>query len=735
MSDLETNAPVAPDTEQERWLKYGANVAVTIALVIAIVVVAILIAQKKDRRLDTTSAGEFSLHPQTLNVIRDLKQPVKLVSLYTKASAANRQTDSADYAGTVADLLEEYKRSGRDIDVEFIDPQEQPGKCDDLLKEVTDKYGGEVARYRDFMVGNKGGFPGYKASFADFRAFATAETAKLPPFDPMKEGGIDALMQQVSGSLSGIGPDLDAAARKIAQAMDEKVPDYKKATQQYDDAVASLSAEAGGVSDGLKQIVGDPRAAAQLPPAVKQYMADAVPRYAAVKVKADAIDAEFKKLGELKVDDVKQKVHEANAILVLGPKEMQTLSMDQVWQADTDRKQYANTAAGTDAKVKPKFIGEQQVTGALLAVTATHKPRAVFVRPGGAPLTSPGYPPFQPAGPFSHLADRLRMYNFEVLEKDASGQYAAEAQMQGGQVTPDPTEDEIKDAVWVVLDIPMQQRQQMPGMPPPASPIDPMLARHLAAGGSAVVLTMTGADKLATALGPWGIDVHTDVMAVHEAIKTDAAAASSDQIEGAPKKPPIWLVTTYGDSPIAAPLKSLASILVQCAPVTTTAKPGYAATALLPLPQTVPSWGAHDIEAVSGDDPIKFDAAAGDFKPASGPLFGGAAVQGPKDGRVVVIAALPMAANSIMDLLDPYMRDRNIRAARFPGNAELLCNSVFWAGHMDQLIAISPAAMDVSRIGTMSDAALRFWRVGLLLVGLPGLVVAAGVGVYFVRRS
>jgi hypothetical protein len=52
---------------------------------------------------------------------------------------------------------------------------------------------------------------------------------------------------------------------------------------------------------------------------------------------------------------------------------------------------------------------------------------------------------------------------------------------------------------------------------------------------------------------------------------------------------------------------------------------------------------------------------------------------------------------------------------------------------MEPMIAISPSAMDVSRIQPMSDASEWFWRTGVLLIGLPLLVVLAG-GLMYVRR-
>jgi hypothetical protein len=54
---------------------------------------------------------------------------------------------------------------------------------------------------------------------------------------------------------------------------------------------------------------------------------------------------------------------------------------------------------------------------------------------------------------------------------------------------------------------------------------------------------------------------------------------------------------------------------------------------------------------------------------------------------------------------------------------------------MDNLIALSPAAMDTSRIRPIPAGVLNFWRVGVLLIGLPLLSLVAGLGVYQWRRE
>src|ERR1043166_1487885 len=108
---------LAYESQHERWLKYGGNVVLTVIVAVVLAVVVVALAQRTDRRFDTTAAGAYSLKPQTVNIIKNIKTPVKLVSLYSKPTApAAQKSQEIDYGQTVADLLHEYQRKGKNID-------------------------------------------------------------------------------------------------------------------------------------------------------------------------------------------------------------------------------------------------------------------------------------------------------------------------------------------------------------------------------------------------------------------------------------------------------------------------------------------------------------------------------------------------------------------------------------------------------------------------------------------
>jgi hypothetical protein len=105
-------------------------------------------------------------------------------------------------------------------------------------------------------------------------------------------------------------------------------------------------------------------------------------------------------------------------------------------------------------------------------------------------------------------------------------------------------------------------------------------------------------------------------------------------------------------------------------------------------------------------------------------------------GRLVVIGGYPFATSQLVTMPDSDMLQSNgMQIARLPGNAELFTDSIFWLGHMDSMLAISPQALQVARIGEMSPAKLAFWRIGFLTAGLPVMVMFAGLLVYIRRRD
>ena len=128
-SALRTDPASAPpsETQGQRWLKYGSNVALTIIVVLAVGGFLIYFGQHWDYRKDTTEMRSHSLSDPTVELVKTLPSKVKLVSLYTKVKPPDESgkvdEQVAQRYQDVSDLLDEYARKGGDnIAIEKIDP-------------------------------------------------------------------------------------------------------------------------------------------------------------------------------------------------------------------------------------------------------------------------------------------------------------------------------------------------------------------------------------------------------------------------------------------------------------------------------------------------------------------------------------------------------------------------------------------------------------------------------------
>jgi hypothetical protein len=717
------------ESQRERWLKYGGNVALVTVIVIALAGLLIWTFQRPvlSFSIDTTQDNLYSLKPQTVNIIKNNKQKIKIVSLYAAApkSAEGLDEEADPDAATpeqvqaVADLLEEYRRKGSNIEVDSIDPATQGTKLDQLIEETTRRSGPEVEKYKAVVKE-------YSSIYDQIEKIAATQSQNfqgvLNKIDKIDDPELAQTLFLTLATVQGMPPQLKKTKEGVEKRTQQKIPDYRGAADSIEQGMSVLSSLAGKILEDFAAGKDNQK----IPADMRKYMTDSSSAFAELKKIADDFSKKIAELGTLKLDELKQSLRAKNNILVMGENEWRVLPMRRVWQ-EADPAQ----ALMAEGRARKKFAGEQQITSAILALTNKTKPRVVFVRPSGPPLTMQGIPGFQRGGPLSVIAERLREYNFEVMEKDLSGMWAMQAQMQRQFAPPEPPEEEIKDAVWVVLAIPSGPGQF--GQPPQS--MAPKVAAHLRNGGSAMVLTLPNGDAMAEALDEWGVKVHTDTVAVHEQVK--GGTSSGGTIEDALRMPMIFVLRDYGEHMLTKPLSSLEGIIFPIVPVETTSKVGYTSTRVLRVPETLKVWGETNVEAAMNGDEVKYDppkgaTRGGDTPP---PLYGGTIVEKQGGGRLVVYGCIQFALNQMIAYPDERLARQGIFVARFPGNSELFLNSVFWLARQEPMISISPTAMEVSRIKEIPKGVLGVWRVGVLLVLLPLLVVGAGVFMFMRRRD
>jgi hypothetical protein len=714
----------AAESQQERWLKYGANVALTIVIVIALGGFLVYLAQKHNVRKDTTYEGVYSLKPQTVTLLKDLPQKVKIVGLFSTAKQEQQTKDKDDTNEVryqqVSDLLQEYQeKSGGKITVEMIDPINNPGKVDQLFNEVARKYGNDFNKYEQIVKE-------YPETLKQIRSLTKAEADALKKLPETQDKKLGQLIDLAGRTLEGVPERLDRINTDAQEELKQKVPDYKRIVDNVRASLEGLSKLMDQIATLYKQQADQKETPAEF----KAYFAEAQPRLEALKKPSAELLKKAENLGSIKqIDELRE--NKSNSIAVMAESDMKVLPLSSIYRVDAPRYMDADPT-----KVKPRFAGEQQVSTALVSLTSKDKKKVAFIRSGGEPMTS--LPMFGYRGPFALVADRLKEFNTEILENDVSGRWAqqvmqSQMQQRGMPLPPDATPEQLKDAVWVVRVTPQNPQEMM--MNPGAGSIGPKLSEHLKNGGSAMLMVYPQTEKM-DFLKEWGIETKPDYVIVHDRIE-QTGARGADRTADWMRQQPVFGIDQYGDHPITKPVQSLDGFFAPVIPVATVDAKGVKTTPLLPIPKTPTAWAEGDFDSLRKREQVKFggnkEGAPADLPL---PLFAGAAAENDKGGRLVVIGCADFAMDDLLQEPDIEMLQSQGRLVpRYPGNAELFINSIHWLTKMDTMIAISPTALEVPRVAPIGDGALGFWRVGVLIIGLPLLVLVSGTLVYLKRRD
>jgi WD40 repeat protein len=120
---------VDPQSVQEaltgRTARYASNSLLISLAVIAILVVGYILIVRYEQPIDLTEEKEYSLSPQTIELLEALEEPVHVVGFYTPFMESTKETSEI--------WLRQYKqRSDGMLTYEFVDPDLDPGRVRQL---------------------------------------------------------------------------------------------------------------------------------------------------------------------------------------------------------------------------------------------------------------------------------------------------------------------------------------------------------------------------------------------------------------------------------------------------------------------------------------------------------------------------------------------------------------------------------------------------------------------------
>jgi ABC-type uncharacterized transport system involved in gliding motility auxiliary subunit len=100
-----------------RTLKYGSHASLFTLIVLAVLVIVYMVIVNHKQRFDVTGTQRFTLATQSLKLLRDLQQPIKVLGFFKREDRERTQ---------FADLLKQYTHHTGQLTYELVDPDRQP---------------------------------------------------------------------------------------------------------------------------------------------------------------------------------------------------------------------------------------------------------------------------------------------------------------------------------------------------------------------------------------------------------------------------------------------------------------------------------------------------------------------------------------------------------------------------------------------------------------------------------
>ncbi len=729
----ESKSENAPRRGPRRFL-IGANVVVSVLLVAALVVAANFIAwwltSRYDLTADATVGHQNSFSSRTKILLQKLDQPVHITSLYT---AEPKDAPAAERKRRVEDLLHLYRAANsRYVEVEFVDPTDNPAAFHVVAKRITDDYAGEAKPY--------------VAAIGDFLKFKTelqrtmlAEKERYAAIgrDPEASADLKTLMHGLTEALGQLIAKNDEVERSIetwtsggaslpgatADKEGEKkkeepaglgIPDYAKATStiaSLADATAQLLDQIGELINKQLQVEG-----LRMPQTLRHDLQGADARYKEIKDRLLALSKQATQLKPLELDTVRNALS-LDAIIVEAGGQVRVVGYEEMWPAPPG-------ASRIDPTVERRFNGEDVLSAALTRAVSHNRVSAVFVQSGGMPVS-------EFYGRYTEMVERLKRANFEVATWDVARSHEP------------PKVAGTSSSVYILM-APEPPDQQRP-TPPPTPDQYQSVTDLVNAGGRALVFCRARMSPMipeipyTDLLHKWGINARTDLLTV------TSYPINENEKNG---RAPFLDTTAYPSesdfkSPhaIIKPLEGIKARFIGPVPLEL-AQPLPAGVEVWPLvatPRRPDIWADKDIQEVMQSHPGAFKK--GEDLPSPYTV----AVAAVRTANVASGAAAPAATNKSAAKLvvfgdDFFASDELMRASLSmtakrelvlldnPANGEIVVNAMLWLSDQQDLIAVSAKAQEARRLGVLPS-----WLSWGLPIGIPVVVILLGLIVYMVR--
>lgn len=689
-------------------------------------------------RYDLTSTRRYSLSNQSRAVLDQLETEHRIVTMLGGNDIESAQQQR------VRDLVDEYARASTSIDVQHIDLDTQTDRREELLAEMDAMFAEDTANIRASIAEGLRLVDRYAETIDKIEEWLQAiidNGVKLRPASIQNQRLADLhsqylRLQDQSKRLKQLRDDMlgsDWAKRLkspgvVTQGDGDNLPDYTAlmaSIQQYILQLAgSTLPDTPGKADQLRRgVVIDNLA----PPEVQQQAREAQNTLATMVQQVP----QFFQTVKTETDPLLQiapplRYREARAILNDRPCVLLTSGSDaRVIPADL---LFRGTGQEQTGQINDLFVGEEQLTGALISIQLDPPPLVVFIRSniGLRAVSIVGSEQERIEGVYDEVTKRLLNMDFEVAE------------------WPDPVNTdppplrEGQRAVWITMPYFRPDQSRSASLDNTNKDfVASFLAERLAQGDGAMIMLYANgdtaprlrseapADTLVQLLATFGIDAQLYQSAVQ--------LQSEDEDDEDRQYTNQFIVNQWPSSPIVGDaLNGINTFFTYPIPLKLTEQQGVTQTPLVEIAAPV----LHVQEAAA-------DPKTGQFTPEADSerdrVTIGAAIE--KGGsRLVTVGSATWAMDEILSTaalpdgtVGTSLADRPGARILYPGNSDLFVNSICWLAHEEDLIAASPRTQDIRRIQPMSQGTLQTTRL-LLWAGMPAVILLLGVGVGLMRR-
>ncbi len=697
---------MSPPTRRRHHLRRFGQWVNLLAFLVGIVVIcaawAFIAHQPRYRTaVDATKTRAYSLSPQSESLLRVLPGE------WTISIVLNENDVDRAVLRQIEEVLARYEQANPRITVERIDPGSPHSivQYEALIQRLRDLFADEVEQYERALTRAREAYTG-------FIPYAENESEMLRGFadEIGSESGFGEELMRWSGGLAlhaQSGPEILARVDG-ALATDEgrPIPDYEAAR----DVLYAATAAASSDLEGLGQLYLARAAGPGLGVPLRDHLQTMSATHRGLAVSLQAAADSLRAMPPLDLTKVSSELAVGEAAVIAGNGRAAVIP---AWQLIPKSNLRATNEGGI--AFDQRFRGEQLLSSTIRSLIVEHMPLVVFVHSSAESL-------------LQETRERKDLFGAATI-LDASRYEVREWRLEELEPPLGATSQRI---VWVIVPPGPGQSGESPGPSEEEQVLIERAQRLIDAGESilisyypSVMHNLRQPDPWQGLLSGFGVKPDTSRVAFHSQITSEGervvlpladvldieedhaiARAVDGQLLRLPWPVPMQ-INEDGDAQrwVIASLEAGPNRWLEESWINAIASPQ----------------GMAELE----DRSLDVDASLVVAAERRHPLDGTGAQ------RVIAVGSGTWMHSALADMVQQLGGERV--ALPFPGNHELLQASVAWLAGMNDLIAQSPTAQQVSRFDGLTDTS-RWIGQWIALAGLPGAALILGIVVWIVRR-